>query len=371
MAHEDDYVKFLVLSANPQEALRELAERTGGFLIANTNNTEELLARVMDEVGTHYEIAYPPTSNGYDGHFRKIEVKLARAGLTVQTRDGYFAVPETGEGPVTPEEIGGLRALDRQARPHDFDFLLRTYRYRDLGGRTQYAIAFEMPISNITAIPEEGAKKHLLHASLLALVKDANGRIVDRVSKDVQSEVSDDRLAAVQVELMTYSKAVTLPPGEYTVEAAVVDQLGNRAATGVTRIDNREQPGPGMSDLTLVRRLENLGRAPDAADPFEFAGMRVLPFVTTDLYAGGVPFLYFVVYPEKDNPAKAELRTQFLKDGRVVAARQTPLPPPDSSGSVPEVLTADSSPGAHEVKITVVQGDESAERSFEYTIAAK
>jgi len=371
MAHEDDYVKFAVLSANPQEAMRELAERTGGFLIANTNNVEELLARVMDDVNSHYEIAYPPTSNGYDGHFRKIEVKLARAGLAVQTRDGYFAVPETGEGPVTPEEMGGLRALDRQPRPHDFDFLLRTYRYRDLGGTTQCAIAFEMPISNITAIPEAGAKKHLLHASLLALVKDAQGRIVDRVSKDVQSEVSADRLAAVQVELMTYSKAVNLPPGQYTVDAAVVDQLGNRASTGVTQIDNREQRGLGMSDITLVRRLENLGRAPDAADPFEFAGKRVLPFVTADLYAGGVPFLYFVVYPQKDNPAKAELRTRFLKDGRVVIARRIPLPAPDSSGSIPEVLTGDSSPGSHEVKITVVQGKESAERSFHYTIAAK
>jgi VWFA-related protein len=371
MAHEDDYVKFLVLSANPQEALRELAERTGGFLIANTNNIDELLARVMEDVNTHYEIAYPPTSNGYDGHFRKIEVKLARTGLTVQTRDGYFAVPETGEGPVTPEEIGGLRALDREARPHDFDFLLRTYRYRDLGGRTQFAIAFEMPISNIAAIPEEGAKKHLLHASLLALVKDANGRIVDRVSKDVQSEVSAESLAAVQAEIMTYSKAVNLPPGQYTVEAAVVDQLANRASTAVTQIDNREQPGPGMSDIALVRRLENLDRAPDAADPFEFGGKRVLPFVTTDLYAGGVPFLYFVVYPEKDNPAKAELRTRFLKDGRVVIARKTPLPPPDSSGSIPEVLTADSSPGSHEVRVKVVQGNESAERSFHYTIAAK
>ena len=79
MAHQDDFVKFLVSSGNRQEGLRELAERTGGFLIANTNDVEKPLARVMDDVNTHYEIAYPPTSNNDDGHFRKIEVKLARA----------------------------------------------------------------------------------------------------------------------------------------------------------------------------------------------------------------------------------------------------------------------------------------------------
>ena len=75
--------------------------------------------------------------------------------------------------------------------------------------------------------------------------------------------------------------------------------------------------------------------------------------------------------PERDNPAKAELRVQFLKDGRVVAARKAELPPPDSSGAIPEVLTPYRRPGSYEVKVTVVQGNESAERSLHYTLAAK
>jgi hypothetical protein len=110
-----------------------------------------------------------------------------------------------------------------------------------------------MPISNLTAKPGETANKHRARASLLALVKDAQGQIVERVSKDVPSEVSDNHLAAVQAELMTYQHVVGPPSGHYTVEVAVVDHEGNR---------------PG----TLVRRLESLGRAPDAAGPFEFPG---------------------------------------------------------------------------------------------------
>ena len=211
LAHQDDYVKFAVSTANSQETLRELAERTGGFLIANTNNADRLLAHVMEEVDTHYEIAYPPKSEREDGHFRKIEVKLARTGLRVEPRGGYFAVPDTGAHPLTPEEIAGLRALDTQPRPHAFDFLSRAYRFRDSGGQAQYAIAFEMPISNLTETPVAATHQHRLHASLLALVKNAEGEIVDRVSKDVPSEVSDDRLAGVRVEFMTYQKAANLP----------------------------------------------------------------------------------------------------------------------------------------------------------------
>jgi VWFA-related protein len=367
LAHQDDYLKFGVSSANRQEAIRELAERTGGFLIANTNNTDKLLTRVMEEVDTHYEIAYPP-SGREDGHFRKVDVKLARPGLHVETRSGYFALPGTGERPVTPEEMAGLKALDTQPRPHAFDFLSRAYRFRDAGGTAQYAIAFEMPISNLTATPAATVHKHRLHASWLALVKDAQGQIVERVSKDVPSEVSDDRLAAVQVELMTYEHAVNLPPGHYTVEAAVVDHEGNRASTSVIQIDNREQRGVELSDLALVRRLDSVNRPPDAADPFQYTGKRVLPFVTTGLFADAMPFVYFMVYPDAGNAAQPELRVRLMRSGRLLTAQKLALPAPDVSGGIPMVIEGNKQPGSYEVSVTVVQGDESAERRLAYTI---
>ncbi|MGA2594700.1 MAG: VWA domain-containing protein, partial [Bryobacteraceae bacterium] len=128
--HQSDYLAFGVESANKQEALRELAESTGGFLIANTNNIEKLLGRVMEDVDTHYELAYQPTSDNYDGHFRKIEVKLARADLRVQTRSGYFALPGTSESVVEPAEVPALRALDAKPRPHAFDFVSKAYLFR-------------------------------------------------------------------------------------------------------------------------------------------------------------------------------------------------------------------------------------------------
>jgi hypothetical protein len=294
-----------------------------------------------------------------------------RPGLRVETRSGYFAVPDTAQRPVTAAEMAGLRALDTEPRPHAFDFLSRAYRFRDAGGKSQYAIAFEMPISNLTAAPAATAHKHRLHASWLALVKDSQGQIVDRVSKDVPSEVSDDRLAAVQVELMTYQRAVDLPPGRYTVEAAVVDHEGNRASTSLVEIDNREQPGVGLSDLALVRKLERLGPPPDPADPFEYTGKRVLPFVTTNLFAGALPLVYMVIYPQPGNAAKPELRVQLLRNGRLLTTIDPVLPPPDETGAMPMIIKPASKPGAYEVRVTAVQGGSSLERTLAYTLAAK
>jgi len=370
-AHQDDFLKYGVLSANRQEALREIAESTGGFLIANTNNTDKLLARVMEDVDTHYELSYEPARASYDGHFRKIEVRLARPGLQVQTRSGYFALPENGEGPVTPAEIAGLRALDANPPPNAFDFQARVYRFPLAGGGARDAIAFEMPISNLTATAQETGNKHRLHASLLALVRDARGEVVERVSRDVPSLVSDEHLAEIRAELMTYEHAVNLPPGRYTVSAAVVDQEGNRASTRVLEIDNPQPRGPGLSDIALVRRLENLDRQPDAADPFEFTGKRVLPFVTTHLVEGMYPLAYFAVYPERGSAAKVQLRMQFLKDGRLLAARNPELASPDAAGRIPMLIVAPGTPGNYEIRVTVAQGAATIERSLTYSVVGR
>jgi VWFA-related protein len=367
-AHQDDYVRFGVSSANTQEALRELAERTGGFLIANTNNVDHLLAHVMEEVDTHYEIAYPPKSEREDGRFRKIEVKLTRLGLRVETRSGYFAVPDTGR-PLTLEEMAGLRALDTQPRPHAFDFLSRAYRFRDSDGKAQFAIAFEMPISNLTATAEERAHSHRFHASLLALVKNADGVIVDRVSKDVPSDVSDDQFERVRWEYMTYQKVVNLPPAQYTVETAVVDHEGNRASTATFEIDNREQRSIGLSDLAVVRKLENLTTPADPADPFEYTGKRVLPFVTSNLLPGTKPLVFFMIYPEAGNGAKPVLRVRLLKDGRTIATLRPDVASPNASGGIPMLLKLTDKPGSYEVRATIAQGNSSTERTLQYTLA--
>jgi VWFA-related protein len=369
--HQTDYLRSAVLNANTQEALREIAESTGGFIIANTNNTDALLTKVMEDVDTHFELSYRPVSSGDDGRFHKIEVKVAGKDLRVQTRSGFYAVPDTGEGPLTPGDMGALEALNAKPRPHAFDFAANAYRFRPGKDGAQYSIAFEVPIANLTKTADANAKGHKIHAYLLAVVKNDKGEIVERVSKDVPSGVLDKYLAGLSSETMIYEHAVNLGPGHYTIEAAVVDQEGNRASTNVLQIDNREQPGPGLSDIALVRRVHNLERAPDLSDPFEVPGKRAQPFVTTTVAAGMQPFLYFVVYPEHENADAPSMRAQFLKNGRVIASQKSALPLPDASGAVPMAIQPIAGPGDYEVRVTIEQGHRSVERNLKYTIAAK
>ncbi len=264
--------------------------------------------------------------------------------------------------------MGALEALDTVPLPYNFGFESKAIRFRSAKGRTQYAIAFELPIANLTATPETKEKKHRFHAYLFALVKNEQGEIVDRLSKDVPSDVADSFLAGLRGETMIYEHAVNLAPGHYTIETAVVDQEGNRASTSVYQIENRDQPGPGISDITLVRRVHDLKRPPDPLDPFEIPGKRAQPYLSTDLPSGAQPYIYFVAYPQESLETPL-LEAQFIKDGQVLTTQKSALPAPDATGAVPMAIQPAATPGDYEVRITVKQGQSSAQRSLKYTIS--
>ena len=367
---QDDYVQYTVLSANQQAAMRDLAESTGGFLIANTNNTEKLMKRVMEDVDTHYEVTYDPARPGYDGRFRKVEVKLSKADWQARTRSGYFSLPELPGSTVGAGDMAALAALAANPHPHAFDYQARAMRFSSDHGTSQYAVVFNVPIASLTATPEPQTQMHRYHASLLAVARNSQGQVEDWFSRDVPSNVSDQFVPTVQRRQMTYERSFHLPPGHYTIETAVVDEEGNRVSTSVLPVDSPAAAVPDMSDLMLVQDVKELSHANDGSDPFEVQGRRVIPLASTALPAGWNPYLYFVLYPQKDSADKAQVHVQVLRNGKVLAKRTEPVEQPDASGSVPMLISTLQQPGHYEVRVAMTQGHRtSAERSLTYSIA--
>lgn len=369
---QDDYLHNAVRTSDTQATLRALSEGTGGFLIGNTNDLRKPFSHLLEDMDTHYEVVYAPVSGKYDGHFRRITYKLARTDLTVESRAGYFAMPVVGPSPsLAPFEVMGLMVLDAKPQPHAFEFHSAAFQFRPESATSQYGVAFEMPAANLTATAEPEQKKHRLHASLLALVKDANGQIVDKFGEDSNWEIADDKLSAAQAQSITWTHPFNLPAGHYTVETAVLDREGNRAGTSVIAFNNPDRKGIGLSSIMLVHQLEAIQGQADASDPFQFATNRIVPELAPSLNSGGAPYVYFVVYPDKTRTEKPQVEVQFLVDGVVVAARTSDLPPADASGAIPMVVGAVRKPGRCELKIAALQGGELAEQSVTYTVPSK
>jgi VWFA-related protein len=361
-SRQGDTMNDAVRNSDTQASLRALSEGTGGFLIANTNELRKPFQRIVDDLEIHYEAAYHPTSERYDGRLRTIEVKLARPDWRVESRTGYFALAEG----LQPFEIVGLAVLNTKPLPHAFEFRSAVYHFRD----SQSALSFELPGTSLGATHHLDRQTYALHASLLALVKDASGQVVDKYSIDAPYEVPDAGFKAMQSGAVSYTHPLNLPPGHYTVETAVIDREGGRTSTNLVQFDSPEpHSGVGLSSVMLIQRLEPSSGAADASDPLVVQGKRLVPFLASTLAADAKPYVYFAIYPDKARTEKPKLHVEFKAEGQVLANQSYELPAPDATGAIPMLIRAATHTGPCELKIAVSQGTESAAGTVSYTIS--
>jgi VWFA-related protein len=367
-SHQGDDTVAAVRTSDRQSSLRALAEDTGGFLIANTNDFRKPFQQLADDLETHYEAVYRPTSAKMDGRLRKIEVKLARSDYQVESRTGYFALPDLkGSGRLTPAEFTAMAVLNAEARPHSFDLHVAAYHFRKDDPKAGATLAFELPSAKLGATADPAHKIHKFQICLLALVRDANGEVVDKYSIEKPYSIADANLAAVRADDLIYTHALDLPPGRYTVDSAVVDQEGAQATaeTGSFEIPAPSK-GLGISSLAMVEHLDPPDAHLDAADPFSVQGKHVVPMVRAAASAAAKRWIYFVVYKDKSNQEKPKIRIRFKNGGQEVADQTSALPEPDKNGAIAMFVAAPVRPGDCELEITAIQGSQSATEHLAY-----
>ena len=356
------------LRANPLLWLRDLAQQTGGTAIAETNDYRAPLRVAMDEVRTYYEAAYAPHIAVYDGKFRRISVRVDRPDIVVHTRSGYFALPQLKSGQqVYAYEMPLLNALNTTSPPLDVAFQAAAERFNDHGPKVEYMVTLEAPLKGLTFAPQPDQKNSAVDAALLAVLKNSNGEIVEKFSKDFAVQVALDKVDAFKAGNLVQTFRTELPPGEYALEAAVMDRNGSRI--GVTK-STFTVPQPSsklsMSDVVLIRRTDALKDSNQVLDAFYFPGGKVVPTLSRALKGGPgnvLPF-YFAVYPDRSTKNALKLTMSFYKEGQYLGAAEAPLPDAQQDGRIPYIanLPADKfTPGAYEIHIGVTQGSSKAE----------
>jgi Ca-activated chloride channel family protein len=73
--------------------LQQIVDQTGGqlFFPRRSADLDDAYAKVVADVRGQYLLGYEPTHPAADGSWRRVEVKLARPGLKLRARKGYFA----------------------------------------------------------------------------------------------------------------------------------------------------------------------------------------------------------------------------------------------------------------------------------------
>ena len=346
--------------ANVQEPVRDLAESTGGFLIGDSNDLRVPLRHVNEEISSYYEVFFNPAIQNYDGSFRKIAVSANRKDLVIHSRNGYFALPpEARAGGMEAFEVPLLKVLSDAKVSEDVKFRVGALLLQPGAEGTSVAILAEVPLHELQ--PKAGLVNATLdvHFSLVALVKDAKGEVVQKLARDRAFQVTPDQLKLGNfLDKMT----VTLAPGKYSLESAVMDREGGKIGTLHSELTvPAKAPGVAISSLTPMRSYTPNAKGLDANDPFQFQGGSITPTMDLTVKKGpnAVLRLFFTVYQDASIAAAPAVEIEFLQAGKSLIKVPMQLPAADAQGRIPYLMTipAESIPsGSYEVRATARQG---------------
>lgn len=358
---------------NVQENLAELATSTGGFLLANTNDLRPGLRLVAEDMGHYYEISYTPTNRVYDGTFREIAVNVSRPGVLVQSRSGYFALPPVEGPPVLPYEIPLLTALNSAPLPRDFEFRSRALRLDPAPHGVHHTLVLEVPLNELSLKADRERDLYTTRFSLLALLRDPEGKVLEKFSQDYPLEGPLDRLEALRKGAVVFLRDIDLEPGRYTLEAAVHDHVTAKSSVRRSVLVVPSIPSDlSLSHAVLVRRTEQ-AEAGSEQESLRYEEFRVIPLLDEVIDRKELSHLaiYFVIYGSTEIPEPPSATLELHWNGQVLGRSDLEIDSAAGRSRIPQFATLPLEslpPGRHEIRVTARQGDSRAEERVFFTL---
>jgi len=356
-----------------QENLAALAVSTGGVLVANTNDLGTEMKTITEDFRSHYELSYTPSNRIYDGSFRKIEIKIKRPGLSARSREGYFALPDNGLA-ESPFELPLLDALAKVTPPRDFPFRSGAFIFPTQTGKSEVVLYIESPLAGFRFSLDAKANRYSARIAVMVGVKDHSGRNVEKFSQEFPFEGEAAKAEETRSRTFVFSRTAILPPGRYTVEAAVHDPQGEKSSVKRTVLVVPSRTADlSLSSLVVVRRLDEASvEAGLVENPLQFGRQFVVPALNTsfNLREWSELGFYFVASCSGNQEATTDLIV--TKEGVGVGHMgERPLPAPDPKGQIKYLtgLPVESmQPGNYEIEVIVRQGQRVARSKGRFSL---
>jgi hypothetical protein len=246
-----------------------LAQTTGGRMVSDSNDIEGELARVADESSVYYLLGYQP-DRPPDGKWRRLEVKIARPGVTVRARRGYFATKPQAADAGKPKKdkrkkkdalparlldpalaVGGERnGIHLRIAP----YVMET----DGKGTARVVVAIEVATQSLTFEGKGNERTTQFDVTVLGVSRD--GPRLEPLDSHVALALDARAVGA----WWTFSRELRLPPGPAQVRTLVRDTASGRSGLVAARLDVPAASAPYLSTLVLGDRMTPAapGRAP-------------------------------------------------------------------------------------------------------------
>ena len=335
------------------EGSEALAADTGGLSLRERNDLGPGLVRIGRDARSYYLLGYVPSNRKADGRFRAIEVKVAREGIKLRARRGYYAAGGSDK-PASPAD--GRDAAIQRALDAPFDLAEVPLRAISdvLGlaepGKASVRVTVEADVRGFAFSEKAGTARDTLEFLLLVAREDTGE--FSRYDQQFAMSLRPETKARYERDGFPITREVRLAPGRYQAKVVARDRNSGRIGSLTHAFDVPALAGLRVSSLALTDRLQQPA-----------SGAAPLPEGTArrQFAPAGTLHCRFEVYgaaPDKSS-GRPNVSAGFSirrSDGRLlVAAPESPLQP-GADGSLARrfgVPLDGAPPGAYEVIVVV------------------
>jgi VWFA-related protein len=295
--------------ARMENILRSLANETGGSAIFNTNNFNERLDKVDQELSNYYVLGFQSSNPKRDGKFRKLEVKTDAKGVTVKHRDGYVDPRPLDALAGSKGEKSLMNAIASPTPVSQLPITFRALYFYESPGLARIPISARIRTASIELKKKGGQLGSDLNVMGVAYAED--GSVAARFSETMRILFDKEKEEAFRRQSMSYRNYFKLRPGKYQLKLAVADEKGKvGSAEQSLVVPPMPQAGMTASSLLVAEQftrlpdlIQNLqAKMLDDADPMVISGLQITPSVENRLPVKAPVRAIFKVYNLSGSP---------------------------------------------------------------------
>lgn len=370
-APSEEIVNQRRTSNDNQDGLLALARETGGIPIRNTNDFNAGFEKILNDQSGYYLIGFSPDDEifkpGKSGFraYRKIEVKVKRAGLTVRSRKGFRAVTDEE---LVRAETPDSKLIETLASPFlasDLKVQLTSIFLNETGsdgkqhGVIRSLLFYEAERLTFT---DDGEGWQKAEVGLFTLVFDDNGGLVDQVGRTQSLRFRGKALEAVKKNGIVFTIDVPIRrSGAFQIKAAVRDNTSQKlgSAYQYVEIPKLEKERLALSGLVLMG-LESKAAPNSSPQLIPSENPNASPAVREFVRGGGLSLGCFVynpvIHPKTKQPAVTAQIKLFREGKEIFSGKEfsVPFTPTGTLELSRAIALADSmEPGDYSAVVTV------------------
>ncbi|HEX7285477.1 MAG TPA: VWA domain-containing protein [Candidatus Angelobacter sp.] len=226
-------------------SLNNLADSTGGRAFYNRNDLGDAVLQSMRDGDTFYTLAYYPSDKNWNGKFRRISVKVARAGVKLRHRSGYFALdPGVHDAPAARAEAVALfrQALDLET-PVATSLLFHARVRPPAPAQEKLIVELQLEPGAITTDAGPDNHQHVSVDCAVAVFTE-KGAPVTLTGNTVSGPLKPEGFEKVAREGFPCRVGLDLPPGSYLLRLGIHDNLSGRMGTANANVSIPEKTHP-------------------------------------------------------------------------------------------------------------------------------